>query len=143
MQRAFRKLLNKKFQQKHEPASVVFDFLEHKKQLPGYGHKVYKNEDPRARVLLQKAEELRFGSVYTAKALDIERELEKQKGRKLPLNIDGAIAALLCEMGFDARIGKAIFILARIPSMIANVIEEMDEGKTYRRLDDGDIEYVG
>ena len=111
--------------------------------MPGFGHKIYKEKDPRAQALLKKAKDLGFDLIFADKAVKIEEEIRKQKGKKLPLNIDGAIAVLLCEMGFDSKTGKAFFILARMPSMIANIIEEMNEEKTYRRLNEEDVEYGG
>jgi len=43
--------------------------------------------------------------------------LEIQKGQKLPLNIDGAIAVALCSFGWDPKLGKAVFIIARTPGL--------------------------
>jgi len=45
------------------------------------------------------------------------KELEAQKGKKLPLNIDGAIAVALCSFGWDSKLGKAVFLIARTPGL--------------------------
>ncbi|OGZ28728.1 MAG: hypothetical protein A2931_03720 [Candidatus Niyogibacteria bacterium RIFCSPLOWO2_01_FULL_45_48] len=131
------------FKNEKDASSVVSEALSKNEILPGFGHKIYKEKDPRAQALLKKAKDLGFDLIFADKAVKIEEEIRKQKGKKLPLNIDGAIAVLLCEMGFDSKTGKAFFILARMPSMIANIIEEMNEEKTYRRLNEEDVEYGG
>ncbi len=113
------------------------------KRLPGFGHMIYKDADPRAELLLAKAQELGKVDAYVAKVRAIQTELQKQSGKQLPLNIDGAIAALMCEMKLDWRLGKAIFGLSRMPGMIAHAHEEMLNEKPYRRFDDGDVTYTG
>ena len=125
------------------PAELVRESLARDVRLPGYGHKIYKTEDPRTKAIFVAAQKLGFGKKYLARARAIERELAKQSGKTLPLNIDGAIAAVLLEFGLDARLGKAFFILARMPGMIAHVYEEMRDEKPYRRFDEEDVEYIG
>lgn len=61
----------------------------------------------------------------------------------MPLNIDGAIATLISELGLDARLGKAIFALGRLPGIIAHVYEETVNEKPYRRIDEKDVRYIG
>ncbi len=122
---------------------IVKDALKQGKRLPGYGHKIYKEEDPRAKTLYKKIIDLKFPKKYFEKAYEIEKKLQKETGRSLPLNVDGAIAAILLELRFDWRMGKAFFILGRMPGMMAHIEEEMRDEKPYRRLDDKDIKYIG
>lgn len=112
-------------------------------RLSGFGHKVYKDKDPRAEALLEKALELGIGKKEIEKARSLGEEFAKQSGKRLPLNIDMAIAALVSALGFDARLGKALFALARMPSMAAHALEETINEKPYRRLDESDVEYTG
>jgi citryl-CoA lyase len=119
---------------------IVRSALEKKKIIAGFGHKTYKSEDPRSQALLQKSQELGFHGEYIDKAQEIEQELEKQKGKKLVLNVDGAMAAILLTLGFNFSLGKGIFALSRLPGMLAHIEEEMLEEKPYRRLDDSDVE---
>ncbi len=97
--------------------NLVEEYLKEGKRIPGYGHRLYKDQDPRARLILQALQENGFGNEFIKIALDLETELEKQKGNKLPLNIDGAIAAALCSFGWPAKLGKAVFIIARTPGL--------------------------
>ncbi|MDP2650627.1 MAG: citrate/2-methylcitrate synthase, partial [bacterium] len=122
---------------------IVADAIKNKEKLAGYGHKVYKDEDPRTTAIFAKAKELGLSQTNIQKAVAIGQEFEKQSGKKLPINIDGAIAAIISELGLDWRLGKAIFVLGRLPGMIAHAHEEIVNEKPYRRLEEGDVEYTG
>lgn len=122
---------------------IIEGALANGERLPGFGHKIYKDADPRAAALLKYLKSLNIKSKYADLALEIEAELKNKTGKKLPLNIDGAMAVALCELGFDPLLGKAFFALARFPGMMANIEEELKNEKPYRRLDDGEVEYAG
>jgi citryl-CoA lyase len=109
--------------------------------IPGYGHPEL-DEDSRSEVLFELAEELGFYGKYCQFAKDIQQELNSQSSVKLPLNIDGAMAAILCEMGFDWKVAKGIFIIARVPGLVAQVYEEKENGEGIKRLDENEIEYT-
>jgi len=122
---------------------IVQETLARKEYLAGFGHKIYKTGDPRVKELFLQAKKLKLYGKYIRKALVIERELKIQSGKFIPLNIDGALGALMLELGFDWRLGKAIFILARVGGISAHVLEEIKNEKTYRRLAEEDVEYIG
>jgi citryl-CoA lyase len=123
-------------------AAIVKDAAERKLRLPGYGHKVY-TEDPRAMKLVALARQLGIAGKHVDLAQAVEKELEREKGRKLCLNIDGAIAAIISDMGFDWRLGKAFFIIARTAGLCAHVHEEQSREKPYRRIPQEDCAYDG
>lgn len=112
-------------------------------RLQGFGHKLYKDSDPRAEALLQKAASLGLATSFVEKARALEHELEAQSGTHLPINIDGALAACMCELGLDWRLGKALFGFARMPGMMAHALEEKTREKPYRRLDEDEVSYDG
>jgi len=97
-----------------------------KKRIPGFGHRFHTN-DPRTVKLLEIAKQERISGIHVKLANLIAKELTKQSGRQLPLNVDGAIGALLADMGFDAQIGKAIFAISRITGLTAHILEEYRE----------------
>jgi len=113
-----------------------------KRRIPGFGHKIYKR-DPRTVRMLELATEYGFGSKYIKFAVAIQDSLEETMGRNMPLNVDGAIAAILCDMGFDWKVGKGFFIIARIPGVVAHIVEEWSREKPFRRLPEGSYEYDG
>lgn len=99
-------------------ASIVESFLSLERRLPGFGHRIYKETDPRAQKILEKAAELNLNSKYTQKTLDLEAELAAKKGKKLPLNIDGAMAAVLSDLKIPWQKTNNVFFLARTAGLI-------------------------
>lgn len=61
------------------------------------------------------------------------------------MNVDGAIAAVVSEMGFDWRLGKGFFIIGRTAGLVAHVYEELTMEKPFsKRLDEEkEVEYLG
>ena len=64
-------------------------------------------------------------------------------GRQLPINVDGAIAALLCELGIPPEMGNAFFIIARLPGLVAHIHEEKTRMRPMRKIHPQDFEYDG
>ncbi len=119
---------------------IVEEFFAAGKFIPGFGHKVYKEEDPRAAAIYKKAKALEFSCKYFELAYEIEREIESRKSKKVPLNIDGAIAATMLELGFDWRLGKAMFIIPRLVGAAAHILEEYEQKNSYYRLEEDDFQ---
>lgn len=112
-------------------------------RIPGFGHKVYKTEDPRATQIFEKAKSLGFFGEHSELAKAVEAKLEELKGKKIVINVDGAIAAVVSDMGFDYRLGKGFFIIGRVVGLIAHIFEEWVREKPFRRIPDEEIEYDG
>lgn len=110
---------------------IVSEKLGQGKKIPGLGHKVYDEKDPRAEKIFQKAEELDVAGEHTEKMKAIQKEFAEQK-IPLVINVDGAIAGVMSDLGWDHRLGKGLFIIARTPGLVAHVREEMDE-EDFRR----------
>jgi citrate synthase len=123
-------------------AKAVYDARQQKKRLPGFGHRLHTG-DPRTKRLFQLAVDYGVNGDFVRLAEAISSELEKQSGKALPINVDGAIAALLCEMGFDPECANAFFMIARLPGLVAHVLEERSTQKPMRRIDPVDHEYIG
>lgn len=86
--------------------------LEQGKRLPGFGHRIYE-VDPRSQLLFKLAKDEGISEEFINIAREIEKELKEAEGKTLPINIDGAIAAILCAFGWNPKLGKAVFIIAR------------------------------
>lgn len=99
--------------------------------LPGFGHR-FHSSDPRAQRLLSLLVEAEAqGTVsgrWRAIALAFEAALGRRKGRHLPINIDGAFAAVLAELGFAPPLGRGVFVLARALGLLAHAWETMEQG---------------
>ncbi|NPA51613.1 MAG: citryl-CoA lyase [Aquificae bacterium] len=127
------------------PDQVVKTYLQQGKRIPGYGHRYYKEEDPRTEKLLSIAKEQGYFGKYCRFAVEIEKQIEKQKRKKLVLNVDGAVAAVASELGFDWKIGEGLWIIGRIPGLVAHTYEEYTMEKPFsKRLDEEkEVEYIG
>ena len=132
---------NFKKYQPHGVKKIIEDFAKSGTRVSGFGHRLY-TIDPRTQRLLELSKKLGFYGKYVKFALDLETELSKG-AKKLPLNIDGIFASLLLEMGFNPKVGKGVFIIARTPGLVAHVVEEALREAPVRRLSEKDIEYDG
>lgn len=118
------------------------EMKERKEYVMGYGHKIFTDIDPRAGALLEIAKEVGIYGKYCEFAERVEKTLNNISSRALPMNADGAIAAILCDMGLDARIGNGIFVIGRVPGLVAHIVEERVDDIGIRRIPQEDIEYV-
>jgi citryl-CoA lyase len=125
--------------QDDEPEQIIAEYLTRREPIPGFGHRTYKNEDPRTTIIYSKAKESGLPLDSFEKAYAIEALLEKAKGKKLPLNIDGAFAASVLTLGMHPHAAKALFVLARVSGMGAHALEELAQGGGYKRLDPEDF----
>jgi citrate synthase len=101
-----------------------------RRRLPGFGHRVHTH-DPRTDVLFDMARE----SGVAGKGIEFVRALEasiREQIRPLTINIDGALAAVLFDMGFPAPFGKLVFIIGRVAGLTAEVAEEYAREKAMR-----------
>ena len=121
---------------------VIGRYRAEKKRLSGFGHRIHTN-DPRTHKLFALANELGLAADYTTLAETFVRQLKALTGKDLPLNVDGAIAALLCEMDFDPILANAFFMIARVPGLVAHIYEEMSRQKPMRKIHPTDVEYDG
>jgi citrate synthase len=112
---------------------------------PGFGHRVH-TRDPRAARLMQLAHEMDLDGEHGRLLRVVERVLNSMPGRDrhpLPLNIDGAIAAVCGDLGFGPEIGNGLFILSRVPGLLAHAVEEKSRYSPMRRIDPDDAYYDG
>ena len=103
---------------------------ESRTRVPGLGHRVH-TVDPRVSVLFDLAarEGLAGRGIRFVRALEAAATLA---GKALPINIDGALAAVLHDMGFPPPAGKFLFIIGRVAGLTAEVAEEYAREKAMR-----------
>ncbi|MBS1818891.1 MAG: citryl-CoA lyase [Acidobacteria bacterium] len=112
---------------------------------PGFGHRLH-SQDPRAPRLFQLCMELELEGEHVRMLRAIERALaarQEQYGRLLPANVDGAIAAISADLGFSYELGNAIFLISRMPGLIAHAHEERTRQEPMRQIDPKDHVYDG
>jgi citrate synthase len=111
------------------------------RRLPGFGHRIH-TDDPRSHRLLALAEESGAAAQHVAIAQALVAALAAS-GKALPLNVDGAIAAVLADLGFAPQLANGFFILARTAGWMAHVAEEQAREKPMRRIDQAGCRYDG
>ena len=128
-----------------EPSAdaVVAEWRKAKRRLAGFGHRQHKHQDPRLARLFALAREAQVPGRYLEAAHALEGALKRSTGKELPINIDGATAAILCEIGFPPNLSNALFMVARITGILAHANEEIQEMPPMRRIDPVDYGYVG
>lgn len=97
---------------------IVSDALSKGERIPGLGHRLYKDQDPRAIYLFSRAEQLGLGQTFIQRVRGLEHELEQQKGQKLVINVDGAMAAVLSELGVAPEMCNAFFLWPRVAGLV-------------------------
>ncbi len=126
-----------------EAAKEILDEMKQRgERASGFGHRLH-TQDPRTTRLFALAEELGLAGKYIRICREVEEILAESIGKKLPVNVDGAIAAVLCELGFPPELGNAFFIIARVPGLVAHVYEEKTRMKPMRKIHPEDFEYDG
>jgi citrate synthase len=105
-------------------AAVVREYVAERRAIPGYGHPLHKDHDPRARRLFEVAAESGLAGRHVETARLIERLLPGLTGKPLALNVSGAIPAVLLDAGFPLLALKGVPLLARTASLIAHLLEE-------------------
>jgi citrate synthase len=112
------------------------------RRLPGFGHVVH-DPDPRAARLMEVAGELGFRGRWCDLAEAFQGVTQAVFGKQLDMNVDGALAAILLELGLDWRLGKAFYVIARPPGFVAHVHEEQTRERPYRDVGWKNVEYDG
>jgi succinyl-CoA synthetase alpha subunit len=113
-------------------------------RIPGFGHRIH-TKDPRTARLFELAAEAKLSggpTTHIGAARAIERAFAAI-GKPLPINVDGAIGAILADLGLDLRVFNGIFMIARTPGLVAHVTDEQTREKPMRRIDPVNHAYDG
>lgn len=124
--------------------SLIDDCLREGQTPPGFGHR-FHTRDPRAARLFQMALELELEGEHVRMIRAAERALDARQEQigHLPVNVDGAIAAISADLGFEYELGNAIFLISRLPGLIAHAHEERTRQAPMRQIDPKDHDYDG
>ena len=112
--------------------------------LPGFGHPLHQQEDPRAARLLAMADEHNTAGKNVRVLRAIAAAVPNIYGRALPINVSGAIPAVLLDVGFPLKAFKGVPLVARSVSLVAHLLEESVEpiGFALAHAGESAIEYV-
>jgi citrate synthase len=123
-----------------DPVEYVRDMLAKKQKVSGFGHRVYRTEDPRATHLRRMSEDLCRASGQS-KWFEMSRQIEKfvKAEKKLNANVDFYSASTYHVLGIDVDLFTPIFAVSRISGWAAHVIEQLDDNRLIRPRAD----YIG
>jgi citrate synthase len=125
-------------------AEFIQKKLDSKYRFPGLGHRIH-TEDPRS----TKLAEICFANLteeklfYIKLAKMIENKIFEIKGTKLPVNVDGMIGAVLLALEIPGELANGIFMISRVPGLIAHYYEEKKTQKPMRNIDQKSAVYTG
>jgi citrate synthase len=123
-----------------DPVEYVKGMLQAKQKIMGFGHRVYKTEDPRATHLRKMSEQL-GKDAGVPKWFDYSRAIELyiNADKKLNANVDFYSASTYATLGIDIDLYTPIFAISRIAGWAAHVIEQLDDNRLIRPR----AEYIG
>jgi citrate synthase len=123
-----------------DPVEYVKSMLAAKQKISGFGHRVYKTEDPRATHLRRMSEQL-GRDAGEPKWFEMSRAIELyiNADKKLNANVDFYSASTYATLGIDIDLYTPIFAISRIAGWTAHVIEQLDDNRLIRPR----AEYIG
>src|SRR5437899_776680 len=101
-------------------------------RMSGFGHRVH-TKDPRTARLFELAREAGVDGVHMKAARAVEKSFGAAR-KTLPINVDGAIGAILADLGMNPAAFNGIFMIARTPRLVAHAIEEQTRERPMRRI---------
>jgi citrate synthase len=115
----------------------VFDlWTERRGWVPGLGHPLHKEAEPRAVTVRRLALELDGWREHGLLLDALETELAQRKGRRLPINLAGAMGAVLADLEFDPLVIGGLGALSYGMALLAHITEEIREGVPLRIIPD-------
>jgi len=123
-----------------DPVDYIKGLLAQKKKVPGFGHRVYHTEDPRATHLRKMSRDL-GNSSGNPKWFEYSHKIEEfvRADKKLNANVDFYSASTYHTLGIDVDLFTPIFAVSRVSGWTAHVIEQLDDNRLIRPRAD----YVG
>ncbi|HUE51140.1 MAG TPA: citrate synthase [Terriglobales bacterium] len=123
-----------------DPVEYVKGMLAQKKKIPGFGHRVYHTEDPRATHLRKMSRDLGHSSGQD-KWYDMSARIEQfvKADKNLNANVDFYSASTYHTMGIDVDLFTPVFAISRVSGWTAHVIEQLDDNRLIRPRAD----YIG
>jgi citrate synthase len=123
-----------------DPVEYVKGLLAQKQKIFGFGHRVYRTEDPRATHLRQMSRDLGQSAGQT-KWFEFSHQIEQfiKSEKKLNANVDFYSASTYHTLGIDLDLFTPVFAVSRISGWTAHVLEQLDDNRLIRPR----AEYIG
>lgn len=93
--------------------------------IPGLGHPIHRPVDPRTPRLFELADDLGFGSTHREALSIVHETAEQVYGRELPINVSGAIGAVISDASLPWRICRGLAVIARSAGLVGHLMDEV------------------
>jgi citrate synthase len=127
-------------------AAEMAERLVQSDRIPPPGFNAGPGSDPRVTRLMQMSLELEVDALYTQYLRALEHALSRHpalEDQSLPINVDGAIAAVCGDLGLPPQVAEALLIVSRVPGLVAHALEEHERQQPLRVIDPAAHQYDG
>ncbi len=127
-----------------EAAAIADEFTRAGKFLPGYGHPIHINGDPRVARLDEIARAAGASGEYLDAMLLLGDAIKRVSGKNIVINVNAAIGAVLLEAGIPPTIARGFNLIARCAGLVGHLLEEQSEPAGYHlwKTADAAVPYV-
>lgn len=127
-----------------EAAIIAREFTSAKKFLPGYGHPIHTNGDPRVKRLDEVARAAGAKGEYLDAMVLLGDAIKTASGKNIVINVNAAIGAVLLEAGIPPVIARGFNLIARCAGLVGHLLEELEEPAGYHiwQLADEGVPYA-
>ncbi|HEC95382.1 MAG TPA: hypothetical protein ENI45_05415 [Thermoplasmatales archaeon] len=126
----------------HAARELMKEYMEAGKRIEGVGHRIH-TKDPRRDVLWNLASQTNVAGKHVELSKKMSALFEEIKGKRLPINVDGVIGAIVADMNLDPTLAKVFFIYGRIAGLSAHYFEEITSQPRMRRINFAEAVYKG
>lgn len=104
--------------------ALVREYRASKRAIFGVGHPVHVEGDPRVPVLRELSRKHGFYGLHWRLMDALPAALERERGRRFPMNAVGSIAAIIADMKLDPLLGRGLALIGRSAGLVAHLLEE-------------------
>lgn len=113
--------------------------------VPGFGHHIHRPDDPRTERLFQIAADNGVSGPHLTLARTLSATMDEIKGKHVTMNVTGAVAAVLSDLGYPWQIMRGFSLIARSAGLVGHILEEQSEplGREIWDLVERAVPYTG
>jgi citrate synthase len=105
---------------------LVKDYRARKRPIPGFGHPIHRDVDPRSKRLVDIVNAAGAKGDYVAALETLERAVATVIGKRIVTNVSAAIAVALCEAGVPSKASRGVVLTARCAGLVGHLQEESE-----------------
>jgi citrate synthase len=105
---------------------LVKDYRARKRPIPGFGHPIHRDVDPRSKRLVDIVKGAGATGAFVAALETLEQAVVTVIGRRIVTNVSAAIAVALCEAGVPSKVSRGVVLTARCAGLVGHLHEESE-----------------